>query len=87
MNMSELTPEQREKVLTCKTPRDLLTLAQEEGHELTDDELETVSGGATKRWLVLQCPKCYGVNYVQEELTETTLYLRCLDCDYVYAAE
>ena len=46
MNYSDLTPEQMEKVRACKTPEDILALAKEEGYELSEDELDAVSGGA-----------------------------------------
>ena len=46
MNFDELTPEQQEKVRACKTTEDILALAKEEGYELSDAELETVSGGS-----------------------------------------
>ena len=45
MNYEDLTPEQQEKVKACKTADEILALAQEEGYELTDAELEAVSGG------------------------------------------
>jgi hypothetical protein len=40
-----LTPEQRARAKQCKTAEELLALAKEEGYELTDDELEGISGG------------------------------------------
>ena len=43
--IKELTPEQRAKVKQCKTPEELLALAKEAGYELSDDELEGISGG------------------------------------------
>ena len=43
--IKELSPEQRAKAKQCKTPEELLELAKEEGYELTDDELEGISGG------------------------------------------
>lgn len=46
MNFEDLTPEQKYKALACKTPEELLALAQKEGYELTDDELESISGGS-----------------------------------------
>ena len=45
MDLSELTPEMREKVLACKTPEEILALAKEEGYELSDEELDSISGG------------------------------------------
>lgn len=44
-DIKDLTPEQKEKALHCKTPEDILALAKEEGYELSDEELESVSGG------------------------------------------
>lgn len=48
MKLEDLTPELKEKVLACKTPEDLLALAKGEDYELSDEELEAVSGGF--RW-------------------------------------
>ena len=44
----DLTPEQREKVKDCKTLEDILALAQEEGYEISDEELAAISGGDIK---------------------------------------
>ena len=46
MNFDELTPELQEKVRTCKTAGELVALAESEGVELSDDQLEGLSGGA-----------------------------------------
>ena len=40
-----LTPEPRARAKQCKSAAELLALAKEEGYELTDDELEGISGG------------------------------------------
>lgn len=45
MNLEDLTPEQMEKAKACKSSEELLELAKKEGHELSLDELEEVSGG------------------------------------------
>lgn len=45
MDFNDLTPEQQEKARACKTPEDVLALAKEGGIELTDEQLEAVSGG------------------------------------------
>lgn len=47
MNFEDLTPEQQEKMRACKTTEDILALAKEAGCELSDEELEAVSGGFT----------------------------------------
>ena len=47
MNFEDLkNPELQEKLKSAKTPEDILTMAKEEGFELSDDELEGVSGGS-----------------------------------------
>ena len=40
-----LTEEQIKKVKACKSHEELLALAKQEGVELTDEQLQTVSGG------------------------------------------
>ena len=40
-----LTSEQRARAKQCKSAEELLALAKEDGYELTDDELEGISGG------------------------------------------
>lgn len=59
MTFEDLSPELKEKALACKTPEQLLALAKEEGYELSDDELESLSGGAS--WEIcpeVEKPKC-----------------------------
>ncbi len=45
MNIEDLTAEQKEKAKACKTPEEVLSLAKEEGIELTDTQLDSLSGG------------------------------------------
>lgn len=45
MNTKELDPAVKAKLKGCETPEEILALAQEEGYELSDSELEGVSGG------------------------------------------
>ena len=45
MEYSELTDEVKARLKGCETPEELLALAREEGYELSDEELESVSGG------------------------------------------
>ena len=53
MRFDDLSPQQKEKAIACKTPDDLLALAQEEGVELTDQQLEGIAGGG---WTTPSCP-------------------------------
>jgi hypothetical protein len=45
VEFKDLTPEQREKALNCKSPEEILNLAKEAGYELNDEELAGVTGG------------------------------------------
>jgi hypothetical protein len=45
MNYDELSEEQKEKLKNCKTAEEIIALAQAEGYELSDDELDAMSGG------------------------------------------
>ena len=70
MNFEDLkNPELQEKLKTCKNQNDLLELAREEGVELTDEEIEQISGGGVWNH-PKSCPKCgkgniyhYGAQY------------------------
>ena len=61
MDLNNLTPEQMEKAKACKSTDELIALAQSEGIELTDEQLEAVSG--SEEWYSLcddnegNCPK------------------------------
>ena len=46
-------PKIQEKLKGAKTPEDLLAIAQEEGYDLTDEELEAVSGGINADWCTI----------------------------------
>lgn len=45
MEYKDLTDEQRAKARACTSPEELMALARDEGVELTDEQLEAVSGG------------------------------------------
>ena len=44
MDFEKLSEELKEKARTCETPEELLALAQEEGVELSDEDIEGISG-------------------------------------------
>jgi DNA-directed RNA polymerase subunit M/transcription elongation factor TFIIS len=82
-----LTDEQIEKASHCKSPEELLSLAKEEGIELTDEQLEAVSGGFCT--VFHKCPKC-GSKKVKEWYEDTPgmgddmvdHHLQCKECGY-----
>ena len=76
--LNGLTEEQIAKVKTCKNQEELLKIAKEEGIELTDEQLNAVSGGGFNCSPSVSCPKC-GSNDVDEEYISslTRVYYRC----------
>ncbi len=52
MRFENLSPELQEKARQCKTPEEILALAEEEGYELSDEEIEGISGGNWSCWTV-----------------------------------
>ena len=72
-----LTEEQIAKVKACKTTEEMLSLAKEEGIELSDEQLEAVSGGAcTKNLTVIRCPSCHSSNLNRVRAG----YFECVSC-------
>ena len=45
MEFDKLTDEQKEKFSKCTTLEELLEMAKEEGFELTEEDMEGISGG------------------------------------------
>lgn len=45
MDFENLTQEQLEKAKTCTSPSELLQLAKDEGIELTEEQLDAITGG------------------------------------------
>lgn len=56
-----LTEEQIAKVKACKSHEELLALAKEEGVELTNEQIEEVSGGGC--FSSFKCPNCGSKDY------------------------
>ena len=78
-----LSEEQIAKVKACKNQEELLALAKEEGIELSDEQLQAVSGGACISGPSIQCPKCGSSKYdtivYYENLAECRYYV-CKKC-------
>ena len=47
MKLEDLSTDLQEKAKACNSPEELLALAKEEGFELSDEVLESISGGMT----------------------------------------
>ena len=45
MEFNELSDDLKAKAIACKTPEEMLALAQEEGYELSEEELDGIAGG------------------------------------------
>ena len=56
-----LTEEQIAKVRECKNQEELLDLAKQEGVELTDEQLQMISGGGC--FSSFKCPNCGSKDY------------------------
>ena len=79
-----LTEEQIAKIKACKDQEEVLKLAKEEGIELTDEQLEAVSGGCAT---TLRCPACSSDNFHYRRVRgfdEDEYY--CDNCGRVYKA-
>ena len=50
MNVNDLSPELRKRALECKSREELAELAKNEGVELSDEQLESLSGGGKAAW-------------------------------------
>lgn len=72
MNFEDLTPEQLEKAKACTSSEELSALAIEVGVELSDEELQSLSGGS---WAT-ECPKegCKGYRDEPEECKQWKCY-------------
>lgn len=61
-----LSKEQIAKIQACKNEEELLKLAKEEGIELTDEQLEAVSGGMCTSSADVPCPDCKSNEHVKK---------------------
>ena len=79
-----LTEEQIEKAKACKNEKELLTLAQAEGIQLTEEQLETVAGGGCSE-TTEPCPKC-GSTSIKKEHRGNDVHMRtvfiCKKCKH-----
>ena len=80
-----LTEEQIAKVKSCKNHDELLALAKAEGIQLTDEQLETISGGSIYMSTPdFTCPKCGSTDVSAYDLTgpARVWFCTCKKCKY-----
>lgn len=85
MLVEGLIPEEQAKLDACKTPEEMLALAKEVGYELSEDELEAISGGifhTSERYLEWFCPTC---DIKLEWQKSPKRGYRCRRCGTVYS--
>ena len=70
-----LTEEQIAKVKACKSQEELLAIAKEEGVELTEEQLEVVSGGRCTS--STKCPNCGCRSFNWNEGQHVSRYYCC----------
>ena len=92
MSIEDFTPEQVEMAKACKTAEELFDLAKQEGVELTDEQLDQVSGGVN--WGITDnlekifnsgCPRCGSSTVLLSEQDGKPVY-KCADCGNVLDA-
>ena len=67
-----LSEEQIKKIKECKNTEEVLAIAKEEGIELTDEQLEAVTGGCGTH--TEPCPNCGNKKYCIHENVPGTDY-------------
>ena len=84
-----LTEEQIAKVRACESQDELLALAKKEGVELTEEQLNSVSGGACVdpegKKTTKACPQCHAATtgtYVETTPGDGKYHFVCLSCGY-----
>ena len=83
-----LTDAQIARAKGCKNQEELLTLAKEEGVELTEEQLEGINGGCgSGSGKPEKCPKCGSTKFTTNTRlcqggTERTLIYKCSKCGH-----
>lgn len=73
-----LTDEQIAKLKACKNNEEILAAAKAEGIELSDEQLEAVSGGGCHDGVM--CPYCNSTNTRYLDRVGNTLFYICDNC-------
>ena len=79
-----LSEEQIKKVEACKSSEEILALAKAEGVQLSDEQLEAVSGGGCL--VTVKCDKCGSKNVKPKRDVERGKY-ECKECGNIFVAK
>lgn len=83
-----LTEEQIAKIKNCKSTDDVLALAKQEGIELSDEQLEAVSGGcSTDDSGPITCPKCGSTDVTYYPMRMRPGKFSCNNCRNVFTRD
>jgi len=79
-----LTEEQVAKVKACKSTEEMLALAKNEGIELSDEQLEAVSGGGCSipEQKPEVCPQCGKSDYDERTYTDGIYSITSYTCKH-----
>ncbi|MBR1846720.1 MAG: Nif11-like leader peptide family natural product precursor, partial [Bacilli bacterium] len=80
-----LSEEQIAKLKECKNTEEILAVAKKEGVELTEEQLEAVSGGGCGDPLI--CPRCHGQNCRNRNGYGGAQWHICDDCKYEWQTD
>ena len=73
--LNTVTDEQKKKIEAAQSPEELLALAKESGYELSQEQLQAVSGG----WCSKHCPGICQHGSCNIECTDGPCYELCFD--------
>ena len=81
-----LSEEQVAKIRECKNTEEVLAIAKEEGVELTDEQLEAVSGGMCST-IPTNCPFCVDPDFKVSAANLLTTTYYCFNCGHSFTGD
>ena len=77
-----LTEEQIKRIKACKSSDEILALAKKEGIELTDEQLQVITGGSACITTPTECPKCGSSAIITDYGTGIGYFCKCKACGH-----
>ena len=82
-----LSEEQIAKIKECKDTKEMLAVAKEEGIDLTEEQLEAVSGGGCGTSTQTTCPKCGSNDCVDYSIYGGARWHACRKCKFEWQTD